>query len=321
MIWQAFQTLVPVDAAGSGRQRLLDHLRPPAAQLVDPARRLGRAHGGAHALPRGPRLHRALRPPGDPARARGRALHGRRDRRRRALPGQARRALDHPRQAPRGDGAARARGARSSSTASTPTTSACPAWPATWPPTRRRSSRRRTARAPRSRPGTVGWPEEVLELGRAVRDRRPLRRGRPVAARGHADARGPGPRAAGPPHRQAAEPADLGPAGRRRELGRAQGDDLPAPARARAPLHPGALRRAHPHLVREEPGRHRGLEPAHDPRGLPRRRPQLLVQRGEPAGAGLGRPPHADPRPLPDRRHDERGRLGHRRAGPQRGRS
>ncbi len=41
--------------------------------------------------------------------------------------------------------------------------------------------------------------------------------------------------------------------------------------------------------LREEPGGHRALEPAHDPRRVPRRRPQLSVQRQEPARARAGR--------------------------------
>src|ERR671914_426825 len=133
-----------------------------------------------------------------------------------------------------------------------------------------------------------------------------------------------GPRAAvsagpggGAAHGQAAEPADLGPAGGRLELGRAQGDDLPAPARARAPFRAGPRRRAHPHVLCEEPGGHRAVEPAHDPRGVPRRGPVLRLQREEPARARLRRPPHADPGALPDGGHDERGRLRHRRAGAQ----
>ena len=166
--------------------------------------------------------------------------------------------------------------------------------------------------------GTVGWPEEVLELGRAVRDGRPYDNGVPWLLVATPTLVDPDRAPRGPPHGQAAQPADLGPAGRRGELGGAQGDDLPAPARARAPLRSGAVRRAHPDVLREEPGGHRGLEPAHDPRRLPRRGPQLRVQREEPPGAGLGGPPHADPRPVPDGRHDERGRLGHGRAGPQR---
>ena len=58
MLWQAYQTLVPVDAPGSGPAGLLDRLRPPAAQLDAAARRLGLAHRGARALHRGRRRHR-----------------------------------------------------------------------------------------------------------------------------------------------------------------------------------------------------------------------------------------------------------------------
>ena len=196
MIWQAFQTLVPVDAAGSGVNAYSIIFGRQRPQLVDPAGRLGRADGGAHALPRGSRLDRALQPAGVAARARGRALHRRRDRRRRALPGAAAPCSRRSTSSSSSTWRRARRGARSSSTASTPTTWACPGWPATWPPTRPPSSRRRTARAPPSRPGTVGWPEEVLDA-RARRARpAPVRPGRAVAARGHADARGSGPRAA-----------------------------------------------------------------------------------------------------------------------------
>ncbi len=184
----------PRGRRGLRRQRLLDRLRPPGAQLVRPARRVRRAHGRAHALPRGPRLHRALQPPGVPARPRGRALHGRRDGRRRALLGEARGALDDPREAPRRDGAARrvGRGVR----------------------LRSRHLRRRDVRhglLPRHRRG-AGVPDPGRPAGGGVGGHRrlagggarsraggarpaALRRGRTVAARGHADARRPRPRA------------------------------------------------------------------------------------------------------------------------------
>ena len=167
--------------------------------------------------------------------------------------------------------------------------------------------------------GTVGWPEDVLALGRAVRDRRPFDEGVPwllVATPTLVDARA---RARGPSHREAAEPADLGSTGGCGELGGPQGDDLPTTARARASLRSRALGRAHPHLLREEPGGHRAFEPAHGPRCLPRRRSQLRVQREEPTGAGMGGSPHADSRAVPNGRNNERGRLGHRRARPERG--
>ena len=107
MCWQAFQTLVPLDAAGLRHQRLLDHLRAPAPQLVDPPGRLRGAHHRPDQLPRGQRLHGAVRPPRDSPRARGRALHRRGNRGRGALRRRHGGAVDHPRQAPRGHGARR----------------------------------------------------------------------------------------------------------------------------------------------------------------------------------------------------------------------
>ena len=64
---------------------------------------------------------------------------------------------------------------------------------------------------------------------------------------------------------------------------------------------------------------HRAPERAHDPRHVPRREPDAAAERAATPGAGLGAAPDADPRPVPDRRHHASGRVDHRRARPQRG--
>ena len=64
---------------------------------------------------------------------------------------------------------------------------------------------------------------------------------------------------------------------------------------------------------------HRGEQPAHDPRNLPRRQPDVSAERRAAAGARLGLAPDADSRPLSDGRNDAPGRVDHGRAGSQRG--
>ncbi len=104
MLWMAFQTNQAVDVPGSGSARLLADLRPAAAQLVDPGRRIRPAHGGPDRLSREPWRHGALRQARHPARDRRRALRRRRDRRRRAVPGRDRRAVHDPRHPAAGHG-------------------------------------------------------------------------------------------------------------------------------------------------------------------------------------------------------------------------
>ena len=303
MLWQAFQTLVPVDAAGSG-PRVLDRVRPPAAVLDDPARRLGRADRRARALHRGPRRHGPVRPARRAARARGRALRRRRDRGRRALHGARGRRLDDPRQAPARDGAAPRPGTRTSATASRRSTSASPAMAVymatTRPPVFETPDGPRAAVSA----GPAGWPQDVIELRPRAARRPPTSRTCPGCWSRRRRSSIP-PRARGPPHGQAAQPADVG-----LPEGVASWDEhkepIPAPARARAPLRPGVRRRRNPRRRREGP-EDIEAQPAHDPRHVPRRRPQLRAERRAAAGAGLGGAPDADPRPLPDRRHDDMG--------------
>ena len=87
MAWQAFQTLVPLDAPGSGtlaysiifgRQRRSWTIpRGGSGSLTEALVAFIEDHGAT----------RPVRPPRDAARARGRPLHRRRHRRRRALTG------------------------------------------------------------------------------------------------------------------------------------------------------------------------------------------------------------------------------------------
>ena len=87
----------------------------------------------------------------------------------------------------------------------------------------------------------------------------------------------------------------------------AQGGAGRPPARAAAAGRDLRLR----HAAREGAGGHRGRQRAHDPRHVPRRQPHLPAERRAAAGAGLGLAPDADRGPLPDRRHDPPGRLDH----------
>ena len=189
LLWQAYQTLVPVDVRRLRAARVLARVRPPAAVVDDPARRLGRADRRARALHRattaarvlcGKRVTRLLLDGG--------RCTGRRDRGRRALHGARGGRLDDPRQAPARDGAGRRCGTRASATASRRSTSACRRWPSTWRRPRRRCSRRRTGRAARCRPGSPAFPQRRDRV-RPRAARRPLRRGPGVAAGRLPDAR------------------------------------------------------------------------------------------------------------------------------------
>lgn len=159
-----------------------------------------------------------------------------------------------------------------------------------------------------------------LARGRHRRDQEDppwaCRSGLPVGAGGDAQ---PGRRPAGaarPPHGQGAAPA-VAPATAWADLGRggarAHRPSARTPARRRAEHDP---RRDHG-LADPQPGRHRRRQRPHDQRHLPRRRPGHAVHGRAAAGTGLGAAPHADPRPLPDRRHHASRRVDHRRAGPQ----
>ena len=154
MLWQAFQTLVPIDMPGSGQLASSIVFGRQRRSWTLPRGGLGRADRRARALHRGPRRGGPVRPAGRPARPRGRPLRRRRDRGRRALPRARGGRLDHPRQAPARHGAGRRAGPRTSATASRRSTSASPASPSTTRRPRRRCSRPRTARAARCRPGS-----------------------------------------------------------------------------------------------------------------------------------------------------------------------
>ena len=174
----------------------------------------------------------------------------------------------------------------------------------TWRPTRRRSS---DTEGPRSAvsAGLVGWPEDVLALGRASVTGARSTRGA-VAARGHTDARRPGPRARGPPHGQAAQPADMGlPEGvaswRTHKETISDGSSSTCVG-----SFPGS-RTSTSSPTSEEPGGHRGREPAHGPRGIPRRRPQLRVRRRAAARARVGGSTACRSGALPDGRNTHPG--------------
>ena len=93
--------------AGLRGAALRADVRPPAALLVHPGRRVGAADRRPHRVPQRPWQHRAVRAAGDPAAAGRRALHRGADRGRRAVPGGHRGGVHHPRQAPAGHGPGR----------------------------------------------------------------------------------------------------------------------------------------------------------------------------------------------------------------------
>ena len=72
LLWMAFQVVPAGGYARLGRAPLRADLRPPAAQLVDPGRRVRAADRGPDRVPGRSRRHRAVRPAGHPAAA-GRA--------------------------------------------------------------------------------------------------------------------------------------------------------------------------------------------------------------------------------------------------------
>ncbi len=201
--------------AGLRGAALRPDVRPPAAQLVHPDRRVRAADRRAHRLPGRSRRHRAVRPAGDPAAAGRRPVHRGGNGRRHPVPGGHRRAVHHPRAAPARHGTParlaggvplrgghlRRRGAR----------------------LRQLLLRHRTAAVPGGRPGPgkpahrrVGRPGR-LAGGDDPDERRPahrpVHRGPAVGAGGHPHAGRPGPGALRPAHGEDPQPAGL-PAGR-----------------------------------------------------------------------------------------------------------
>ena len=277
MLWQAFQTLVPIDMPGIRPARVVDRLRPPAPLVDAAARRLGRAHRRARAVHRGPRRRGPLRPAGGAARDRGRALRGRRDRGRRALP----------------------RAARPSSRRSTSST--CSTWPrpTRWPEEFRYGVETfdvglsgfavhlatteapvfETADGPRSAAsaGLSGWPQDIVDHQRALRDDRyaddvawllvatPTLTDPSRAPEGHHTVKflsaqpWLGGREGWTDERKARQ------AGRQLERVRAVAPNLTDDAILA--------------IARQEPRGHRGAEPPHDPRDVPRRRPHARAER------------------------------------------
>ena len=303
MVWQAFQTLVPIDAAGSGslaysiifgRQRRSWSIpRGGSGSLTQALVGFLEDHGATD----------PVRPPRVEARARGRALHRRRDGRRRALHGAHGRALDDPRQAARRDGAGRGLGRGVRLRRRDLRRRHVRAWPPTSPPRRRRCSRRRTGRAARSRPAPSAGPSRCSSSAGRVRDRRPYDDGVPWLLVATPTLVDPDRAPAGHHTVKLLSPQTMGPPRRARRAGRSTSTTI-----ARRQLE--HVRRYVPGLAEENivaayvksPEDIERGEPAHDPRRLPRRRPQLRLQRQPAPGAGLGGAPHADPGALPDRR-------------------
>ena len=165
----------------------------------------------------------------------------------------------------------------------------------------------------------VGGPRG-LARGRHPDGGRPAVRavhgGAAVAAGGHAHPGRPGPGAGWPAHGQAAQPAGVPASGGHGRLGGGQGRARPPDAGAAAPGRARLHRRGDPGQPGQVPRRHRGTQPAHDPRRVPRRQPRSCLQRGAAPGAGLGLAPDAYPGALPDRRDHAPRRIHHRRPRP-----
>ena len=259
MCWQAFQTLVPLDAAGSGTLAYSIIFGRQRRSWSIPRGGSGALTQALVALPRGPRRRRSCATascPGSCSRTAAAPASVTEDGER--YMARTRGALDDPREGAREAGAGRGVGRGV--------------------PLRRRDVRRRHVghggllrdgrgaglrdagrpdRAPCRRAPSAGRRRCSSWAGRCATGARTT-----TACRGCSSPRprsiDPDRAPGGAPHGQAALAADLGPAGRRRELGRAQGDARRPPARARAPLHPGPLRRAHPRALREEPRGHPG---------------------------------------------------------------
>ena len=193
--------------AGLRPPGLLADLRPAAAQLVDPAGRVGPPDRGADRLPGKPRRHRAVRQARHPAGARWRPL------RRAWRPPTASSTWRAPPCCPRstspscGTWPRPTRGRRSSTTGSTPTTLGVPGFGVYLAPALRRSSRRR-------RPG-----HRRLGRDRGLAGRRRAGSGRTCGPAGSCpECRGcwsprrrwwTRPRPGRPPHGQGAEPPGL----------------------------------------------------------------------------------------------------------------
>ena len=234
---------------------------------------------------RGPRRHRALRPARGAAAGRGRALRGRRDRGRRALPRLRGRRLDDPRQAPARDGAGRrvatsfrygvetfdvgvsgdrrlhgddrAAGVRDGG----------------------RAAQRGVRRARRLAAGRHRL--------RARAARRPLRRRRRrgcSSRRRRSSIPRARPRAT---TRSSSSARSRGSAGAR-DGPRAQGPAGRAPARARPRRRAELHGRRDPRVARQGPEDIEAPNRAHDPRDVPRRRPHAPAERRAAPGAGLG---------------------------------
>ena len=167
--------------------------------------------------------------------------------------------------------------------------------------------------------GTVGWPEDVLALGRAVRDRRPFDEGVPWllvatptlvdpdrAPEGHHTVKLLSPQTWDLPEGVASW-EDHKETIFRRQLEHVR-RFIPALSDEHILTYyvksPEDIERSNQHMVR---GAFHGGDRSYAFSGKNRPVP------------GMGGSPHADPRAVPDGRNDERGRLGHGRARPERG--
>ena len=169
LLWMAFQVFQPVDVPGSGvlpYQQTFGRQQRSWSIPIGGSGRLTAAltgyladHGGTVLC--GRRVTRLLLD--------GRALRRGGDRRRRAVPGWAPPWCPPSTPMHLRDMAPPRPGRRSSTTASTPTTWACPGSPPTTAPPPPPRSPRPTARAARCRPGLVSWPEDMIRMGADLR--------------------------------------------------------------------------------------------------------------------------------------------------------
>ena len=205
LLWQAYQTLVPIESPGSGplaysivfgRQRRSWTIpRGGSGRLTDALVDCIVEHGGTVLC--GRRVVRLV--------VRGRPLRRRRDRGRREAISRARRSSRRSTSSTCSRWRRRSCGRTTSATASTPSTSACRPWPSTSRRASRRCSRRPTVRAPPCRPASRASREDALEYGRALADGRYVEDPAWILV-AYADARGPLARAARATTRSSSSP-------------------------------------------------------------------------------------------------------------------
>ena len=176
-------------------------------------------------------------------------------------------------------------GARTSSTAFAPTTSASRGSRSTWRPPARRASRPRTGRGrpcpPASRAGRSRRSTTGADSGTAR-----LRPGPRLVAGRNADPRRSLAGARGTSHRQVPQRSGVA-ASRASTAGTSSSSARPS-ASCSGSADIGTRRRGDRRPAGEEPRGHRAIEPPHDPRHLPRRPPRARSDGGVATGAGWG---------------------------------